>query len=392
MRQAVSRKKKTGIPFWIWAAVTGALLIAAAIGWAAAHFDDPGPVETTRVTLPVLHGLNPELPSGKNTSPSGKSTAASSAGIPTLPTLFVIGTAGSSSEKETSAERPPESTPPRTEERTTETLPETPEETTPAPTEPPTAPPTAAPTQPPTTQAPTEPPTTQVPTTQAPTEPPTTQAPTEPPSTAPSTTEAPTTEAPTTEPPTTEPETTPEETVPEPEGARVWIGDSRMTGVRMYVTWDAEKDRFIDKVGEGIGWFQTEAIPALKAKIEEETVIKVFINMGVNDCAATYKQDYGTRAAAYSELINALIDEYPEIRFFFCSVGPSNGEWYNTVEIAKLNEEVNRFNEEMAALCRAAYIDSGEYLKRTGFATLDGIHYNIPTYQRWYEYVLSQSQ
>ena len=384
MRQAVSRKKKKGIPFWIWAAVAGSLLIAAAIGWAAAHFDDPGPAESSRVTLPALRGLSPELP-------SGKSTAGSSSGIPTLPSLFVIGTAGASPGQETTAEKETESTPPQT----AETLPETTEGSTPAPAEPPTeptaAPTTAAPTEPvmtepPATPAPTEPPSTEPPATPAPTEP----VVTEPPAT-PAPTEAPTTEPPVAPPPTTEPETTPEETVPEPDGARVWIGDSRMTGVRMYVTYDAEKDRFIDKIGEGIGWFQTEAIPALKAKIEEETVVKVFINMGVNDCAATYKQDYGTRAAAYSELINALIDEYPEIRFFFCSVGPSNGEWYNTVEIAKLNEEVIRFNEEMAALCRAAYIDSGEYLKRTGFATLDGIHYNIPTYQRWYEYVLSQS-
>ena len=402
MRQAESRKKKTGIPFWIWAAVGGALLIAAAIGWVTAHVDDPGPRGTSSATLPVI-GRQESTQSG-----SSASASASRAGqkeLPTLPSVFVIGSrqAGTPDGTEPDTKNPPETLLPQTEAETSASLTEeqttavqTAEETTAPPTEPPTTQaPTEPPTEPPTTQAPTQPPTTaptttQAPTTQAPTVPPTTEAPT----TEAPTTEAPTTEAPTAPPPATETrsETASEETLPEEDGIRVWIGDSRMTGVRLYVTWDAETDDFIDQVGEGIGWFQLTAIPKLKERIAAENVTKVYINMGVNDCAATYKQDRGTRAEAYSNLINALVDEYPEIRFFFCSVGPSNGEWYNTVEIAKLNEEVDLFNAEMAELCRATYIDSGEYLKRSGFATSDGIHYNIPTYQRWYEYVLSQSQ
>ena len=263
MPQAKTRKKKKGIPFWVWAAIAGSLLIAAAIGWVAAHFDDPGPAEGSRVTLPVLHASYTAASSVKNTAETGGKTA-------TLPALWMIGTEKDSPEKETTTENLPETVPPRTETQPPEpvtTVPETEPAATVPTTEPPTEPPT---TVPPTTAAPTEPPTTAPPPTQPPTQPPTTAPPTVPPTQP--TTEPPVTVPPTTVPPTEPPtaesesipeESTPEETAPVQEGVRVWIGDSRMTGVRMYVTHDPEKDRFIDRIGEGIGWFQLTAIPAL---------------------------------------------------------------------------------------------------------------------------------
>ena len=130
-------------------------------------------------------------------------------------------------------------------------------------------------------------------------------------------------------------------------------------------------------------------MPLLRQYLSGVPAKHVFIGMGVNDCAVTYRYGSKTRAADYAALINELIAEYPAVTFYFCSVGPADGETYGSVSIPSLNRESERFNEEMRTLCQAVYIDCGEYLKREGFQTTDGIHYNTETYRRWLNYVLS---
>ena len=88
----------------------------------------------------------------------------------------------------------------------------------------------------------------------------------------------------------------------------------------------------------------------------------------------------------------AVYGAWPAVRFVFCSVGPCKGETYGATTVAAFNAEIHRFNEEMKTLCDASYLDSGEYLERTGFNSGDGIHYDKATYERWYHYVLEQAQ
>jgi len=236
-----------------------------------------------------------------------------------------------------------------------ETLPEetSPEETTDAPTESGTVPPVPTETVPPTVQ------------------------PTVPPTVAP------------TVPPTVRPTTPPTPVVQD--GKRVFIGDSRFVGMELYTAHDAGKDRFIAKTGEGYDWFVSEGLAEFRALLATEKVSKVYINLGVNDCAGSYRVEGAYPAGSYSALINQLIATYPDIQFYFISVGPSDGETYFGVDIASLNTEVEGFNQAMRLYCDAIYLDAGEYLQTTGFVTMDGIHYDRATCQKLYDYILYKS-
>ena len=277
-------------------------------------------------------------------------------------------TAPETAAPEPSTEEVPQTTAPVTTEAPETTKePTTAEKTTAAPT---TAEPTAPPTQPPkTTAEPTAPPT---------------QPPTQP--TAPSTTAAPTAPSQT---------QTSGETVTPPvntNGLRVWVGDSRTRGLKLYAGADTAKDSFICEDGTGADWFERTAIPQLEALIAAKTVSAVYINMGVNDCAATYKTAEDNRSARYSRDINALVSRYPQIRFYFLSVGPGEGETYFSTDIPKMNAEVDAFNAGMKARCLAGYIPVAEYLKSNGFKTMDGMHYDAATCKKIYAYVLQMSE
>ena len=140
-----------------------------------------------------------------------------------------------------------------------------------------------------------------------------------------------------------------------------------------------------------MGWFQTEGLPALKQELKQKNVAAVIINMGVNDCAATYQGNGGTRAGDYSSAINRLIEEYPSVRFYFCSLGHCLKETYSgRLNIELLNREIDIFNEEMSRLCRASYIRGGEYLLERGFESGDGIHYSPDTSRALFSYILNQ--
>ena len=238
---------------------------------------------------------------------------------------------------------------------TTKEVQTTAEETTAAPTAPPTQPP-----PPSTTAAPTAPPPT------------TTAAPTQPP-----------------------PQTTSGETVTPPvntNGLRVWVGDSRTRGLKLYAGADAAKDSFICEDGTGLDWFEKTAVPQLEALIAEKTVSAVYINMGINDCAATYKTAEDNRSAAYSRDINVLVSRYPQIRFYFLSIGPGDGETYFSTDIPKMNAEADAFNAGMKTRCLAGYIPVAEHLKSSGFTTMDGLHYDAATCKKIYAYVLQMSE
>ena len=170
------------------------------------------------------------------------------------------------------------------------------------------------------------------------------------------------------------------------DGLRVWIGDSRMVGLQQAVAYDPGKDVFIAQVGEALPWFQSTAVPTLESYLQAGGVGSVYINLGVNDCAGSYGNPSYNAAYDYASIINGLIDKYPHVRFYFMSVGIGRGDYYFSVHIPSMNNEVHAFNSIMQSSCRAVYIDTGEMIERDGFETADGIHYSASTYQRIYDY------
>lgn len=173
-------------------------------------------------------------------------------------------------------------------------------------------------------------------------------------------------------------------------GLRVWVGDSRTTGLRLYTN-HSDQDAFIDAVGMAYDWFIGTAVPDLKVYLDTGNATKVYINMGVNDCAVYYNNTSRYPVNDYINTINELVMAYPEIEFFFISVGPSSGDYYGNVSISGLNAYVDGFNNAMKQNCLATYIDCAEFLMQDGFTTTDGIHYNRDTYNKIYYYVLNST-
>ena len=172
------------------------------------------------------------------------------------------------------------------------------------------------------------------------------------------------------------------------DGLRIWVGDSRTEGIRLYAEVDQDQDDFIAKVGASFVWFDTEAVPELEKELEEQgdRVAYVFINMGVNDCAGSANNSNLFKADQYAERINGLIKDWPDIEFYFYSVCPCSGNY------EYLNEEIDHFNEVMQDKCKAGFIDTGGFLKLTVFSSSDGLHYDEETYDRIYQYVLLMAE
>ena len=111
---------------------------------------------------------------------------------------------------------------------------------------------------------------------------------------------------------------------------------------------------------------------------DRDTVI--VYNLGVNDLNA---QQAITALNALSSLGFRHV--------WFSTLGPVNEEIGASYGYTITNEQIIQFNEQVAANVPAnvGVVDSFYYLWYNGFNTLDGIHYDGPTYSSWYRYLMS---
>ena len=191
----------------------------------------------------------------------------------------------------------------------------------------------------------------------------------------------------------TETETEPETEHPDMSQAkRIWVGDSRVVGITECGIGDPEEDIFIGKNGRYYVWFSNDALPILREHLDTGEPFEVIVQIGINDCANKQMRLLSYYAEDYVELINALIDEYPNARFWFLSIGEVIGTYGgNTrweVKMDDLNPLVGPFNETMKEECRAAYLPIGELIKEEHRSYADNVHYSAETNQWIYDYVL----
>ena len=174
--------------------------------------------------------------------------------------------------------------------------------------------------------------------------------------------------------------------------ARIWIGDSRGEGMRIYFP-ESSSDKYIVKGGMRFDWFRDTAIPQLSDMLSSDRHT-VIIMMGVNDCAG-YTVGSSLRDTDYVEQVNTLVSSYPTTSFYFMSVNPADGDYPSpyhpdgAIPKGDLNSAIDVFNSTIKALCKAKYIDTCTYLRTTGFTTSDGIHYTKETYTKIYEYAVN---
>lgn len=145
----------------------------------------------------------------------------------------------------------------------------------------------------------------------------------------------------------------------------------------MQTTITADPNVFwLDQVGAGSDlYFQYQE---LVENCDRDTVI--VYNLGVNDLNA---QQAITALNALSSLGFRHV--------WFSTLGPVNEEIGNSYGYTISNEQIIQFNEQVAANAPAnvGVVDSFYYIWYNGFSTLDGIHYDGPTYSSWYRYLMS---
>lgn len=154
-----------------------------------------------------------------------------------------------------------------------------------------------------------------------------------------------------------------------------WVGDSRTVGLGIAV---GISSKCIAKVGEGHNWYITTAEKKLKKALKKKPTATVVLNFGVNDHVNITK---------YINSYRKLIKEYPKAKIYFMSVNPITSK-YTAGYIS--NAKINSFNKKLKAAFPDRYLDVNSYLKKSGFKTVDGLHYTTATYKKIYNYVLSR--
>lgn len=150
------------------------------------------------------------------------------------------------------------------------------------------------------------------------------------------------------------------------------IGDSRTCGMKQNVSvkvnWTCEQ-------GKGLQWLVETAIPKKENSLKKNH--RVIIMLGVNDL---------DNASNYATYVNKKAKKWAEndIKTYFVSVNPTDGSY------SKYNSKIDKFNTTVKSSLSSdvKYIDTNSYLKKNGFTTTDGLHYDSITYDIIYQKVI----
>ena len=171
---------------------------------------------------------------------------------------------------------------------------------------------------------------------------------------------------------------------------RIFVGDSRTVHMYAYLTDDwagsdyssggvhvVDDDVFISESGEGLVWLKGIGIPKATKYMDDGTAL--IILMGVNDL-------YNL-----NEYINYINTNYSNwtskgVTVYFVSVNPCDGSY-----ASELNKHIDIFNKGMKKTLSSdiRYIDTYNYLIKTGYNSPDGLHYNEETSKKIYNYIIN---
>ena len=178
-------------------------------------------------------------------------------------------------------------------------------------------------------------------------------------------------------------ETAEEEIVEEPDTTvdnfTIFIGDSRTVQMEKAVEYDDEKAAFVAEARMGYDWFVQYGIWQAESLIKNGAT-NIVINMGVNDVSNIDR---------YVTAVSQRVDDWTAkgCKVFYESVNPVNEN-----PSSPTNAQIEEFNEIMQEnLPEEVYwIDSYHYLTENGYTAADGVHYSESTYQRLYDFLLSE--
>jgi surface antigen len=168
----------------------------------------------------------------------------------------------------------------------------------------------------------------------------------------------------------------------------LWIGDFRakqLQKVYKAAEQTSEYHYIVDDLAE-YSWFKDNAAAQLPLLSLESA--NIVIMLGFNDCVYscvwnTFKAN--KIAEQYANTINELIDDYPNLNFYVCSVNPVDADYpfaeskNGIITKSQLSGKIGTFNNTLKEKCKAEYIDSYDYLVNTSFETRDGVRFTYDT-------------
>lgn len=154
----------------------------------------------------------------------------------------------------------------------------------------------------------------------------------------------------------------------------VFVGASRTKGKEQILDDRTKNIQFITKSGARLPWFQNTAFVELKKFLDKDPGRTAVICMGVNDM-----QDI----EGYIALCRELMNQYPQTRIYITTITPVDSTFtYHT------DAQIRTFNRKLKAAFGTSVINTYRYLNKTGFETIDGIHYERSTCAKELDYIL----
>ncbi|MDD2957431.1 MAG: hypothetical protein PHR92_02735 [Lachnospiraceae bacterium] len=162
-------------------------------------------------------------------------------------------------------------------------------------------------------------------------------------------------------------------------GKYLMVGDSRIVGMDAAIS-DPDT-KFIGKVSMGYSWLSSTAGPEVKKYLQGKADLTVVFAFGINDLG---------NISQYISYYQSLVKAYPSAKFYFISVNPVDEKVAAAYGYSVKNSAIKAFNKKLKAAFSSRYFSTYNYLLKNGYNTADGIHYTSATYQKLYQYILSE--
>ncbi len=156
----------------------------------------------------------------------------------------------------------------------------------------------------------------------------------------------------------------------------ILVGDSRTVGMSQSVT--AKNTTFIGAVSMGYNWLTTTGVTKLKKSLEKNPRTTVVMWLGINDLG---------NADKYIAYYRKLQSSYPKTAFYVMAVAPVNESKGRANGYTVTNSQIQAMNSKFKSAFGSKYVDAYTYLKKNGFGTADGIHYDGATYRKLYNWL-----
>lgn len=173
-----------------------------------------------------------------------------------------------------------------------------------------------------------------------------------------------------------------------------FIGDSRTMHLKSTISEvlgeSADKVQYFYKSGQGIAWLEENEAAILEKIKNTEGKKAVVFNLGVNNIFKS--TDLKAMSQRYADLMESMSMELKKSNctFYFMSINPVNDKEAMTESYKRFPEKVKYFNYLLKnKLNGFTYIDTYNYLIKTGFELKDGLHYTDPTYQKIFNKAIS---